>query len=244
MTPDLLVNIDHVATLRNARKEQIPDPLAVAKECLDHGAAGIVYHLREDRRHIIDEDVRRLSAELDCKQDFELSIAKEIVDFCCEIKPNLATLVPEKREEITTEGGLDLRNQTERLSDAVKQLKDNNITVSFFMDPNLDQIKMAKDLGADCIELHTGNYANGLTDAERVEELARLSSAAKLSNELGMRVHAGHGLDLQNYQAFAHAVPELKEVSIGFYLIARSVFVGIGTAVSEMLKAMRIAHLS
>ncbi len=232
---DLLVNIDHVATLRNARKELFPDPIAAAHECLAGGARGIVFHLREDRRHINDDDVRRLKQEIDAKLDFELSTAAEIVQICCETRPQLATLVPEKREEVTTEGGLDALTHRDRLTDVIARLHDSGIPdVSLFLDPDLNQIDVAAELGVSTVELHTGDYANSSTFEERMQVLDRLARASDRARENGLAVHAGHGLDYNNYPDFASAVRNIKEVSIGFAIVARSVFRGIREAVNEM----------
>ncbi len=231
----LLINVDHVATLRNARRERFPDPVAAAHACLAGGAEGIVFHLREDRRHITDEDVRRFKAELDTKLDFELSLAEEIVTICCDIQPQLATLVPEKREEVTTEGGLDVRANMERLGQVIPRLYDHGIAqVALFVDPVPDQIKASADSGANSIELHTGDYANAPTDEHRQDILNRLASAAELAHELGLTVHAGHGLDESNYPAFGRAIPHLSEVSIGFAVVSRALFTGMEQSVSDM----------
>jgi pyridoxine 5-phosphate synthase len=232
---DLLINIDHVATLRNARRESFPDPVQAARECLEGGAKGIVFHLREDRRHINDDDVRRLKADLDTKLDFELSISREIVGICCEIQPYLATLVPEKREEITTEGGLDAIEHRMRLKETITRLKGEGVSnVALFLDPDLDQIDEAARLGATAIELHTGDYANALRDEKRVHILDRMKKAAERAHQNGLIVHAGHGLDTENYPLFGSSVPHLKEVSIGFAIVARAIFIGIRGAVEEL----------
>ncbi|MDA0684748.1 MAG: pyridoxine 5'-phosphate synthase [Bacteroidetes bacterium] len=231
----LLINIDHVATLRNARRETFPDPIAAARECLAGGAHGIVFHLREDRRHITDEDVRRLKSELDAKLDFELSTAEEIVSICIATQPELATLVPERREEVTTEGGLDVIANRNRLESVIPRLFDAGIAeVALFVDPDLDQIDACAASGANGIELHTGDYANASNWEERQYVLGRMAAAAERAHQNGLRVHAGHGLDLNNYPDFGAAVPHLYEVSIGFAVIARALFKGIRTSVSEM----------
>ena len=240
----LLINIDHVATLRNARRETFPDPLAAAKECLAGGADGIVFHLREDRRHIRDEDVRRLKSELDTKLDFELSTVEEIVSICCDVSPELATLVPERREEVTTEGGLDVMANRQRLSTVIPRLFDHGVKeVALFVDPDPRQIDVAAELGANAIELHTGDYANAADPAERAAILSRMAAAARQAHDLGLTVHAGHGLDVTNYPAFARSVPHLSEVSIGFAIISRALFIGLQAAVEEMKTTME-AHPS
>lgn len=236
----LLINIDHVATLRNARRESFPDPIEAAIACERAGADGIVMHLRQDRRHITDADVARLKQSVVGKLDFELSTDEEIVRICCETAPDLATLVPERREEITTEGGLDVRANSQRLQTVIPRLFDAGIAeVALFVDPVTDQIEAAAESGANAIELHTGAYANARTEAERTATLAALRSAAALGDKLGLAVHAGHGLDLQNYPAFRDAVVPLSEVSIGFAIVAQSIFVGIEQAVREMLLVVR-----
>ncbi len=231
----LLINIDHVATLRNARQERFPDPLEAAQACLAGGAHGIVFHLREDRRHIKDEDVRRFAAHLDTKLDFELSLAPEIVDICCSVKPQLATLVPERREEVTTEGGLDVVGNRDRLERVVPRLFDSGIEeVALFVDPIPEQIRASAEVGANAIELHTGDYANASDPLARQSVLSAMVDAAELAHELGLTVHAGHGLDIHNYPAFGRAVPHLAEVSIGFAIIARALSIGMEQAVTEM----------
>ncbi|HEX7072041.1 MAG TPA: pyridoxine 5'-phosphate synthase [Rhodothermales bacterium] len=239
----LLINIDHVATLRNARRESVPDPVHAAAICEAAGAAGIVFHLREDRRHITDRDVRLLRQTVKTKLDFELSVNPEIVDICCEIRPHLATLVPERREEVTTEGGLDVVANRERITSTVQRLQSAGIEeVALFVDPELDQISAALDTGANCIELHTGEYANAQTAEERFAELTSLAAAAKHANTIGLQVHAGHGLDYANYPSFARHVRGVREVSIGFAVVARALLVGLDTAVRDMLRIVNGHH--
>ena len=231
----LLINIDHVATLRNARRETFPDPLEAARSCLAGGADGIVFHLREDRRHIKDADVRRFADELDTKLDFELSLAPEIVGICCELSPQLATLVPERREEVTTEGGLDVLAQRARLEQVIPRLYGSGVEeVALFVDPVDDQISASAEVGANAIELHTGDYANAADPTTRAAVLSDMVRAARLAHDLGLSVHAGHGLDVHNYPDFGRAVPHVSEVSIGFAIIARSLFIGLEQAVAEM----------
>ncbi len=237
---NLLINIDHVATLRNARRETFPDPVHAAALCEIAGADGIVFHLREDRRHITDRDVRVLKETVNGKLDFELSMAEDIVQICCEVQPSLATLVPERREEITTEGGLDVRASRARLDIVIPRLYDAGIEeVALFVDPDLDQIEAAQEVGANCIELHTGDYANAPTQAAKQEVALRLARAAEKAHALGLHVHAGHGLDYTNYRFFAATVPHLAEVSIGFAVIARAVLVGMENAVREMRRVVK-----
>jgi pyridoxine 5-phosphate synthase len=238
----LLVNIDHVATLRNARKETFPDPVEAARLCESSGASGIVFHLRQDRRHIRDEDVAALAGSVTGKLDFELSLAPEIVDICCRTRPHLATIVPETREEITTEGGLDVAENRSRLREVIPRLFDAGVSeVALFLDPVARHIEGAASVGATCIELHTGQYATAATASRRKEVLEALAGAAELARKLGLRVHAGHGLDTLNYPDFGRTVPYVEEVSIGFAIIARSIAVGLPTAVREMIDTINSA---
>lgn len=235
----LLVNIDHVATLRNARRESFPDPAEAASLCEDAGAAGIVFHLRQDRRHINDADVAALAASVRGKLDFELSLAPEIVEICCATRPHLATIVPERREEVTTEGGLDVAANMGRLREAIPRLRDAGVAeVALFVDPIREHIELAAEAGADCIELHTGAYANAASAEQSAGVLAALADGARHAHQLGLTVHAGHGLDTENYPAFGSAVPHLEEVSIGFAIIARALAVGLPHAVSEMIETI------
>lgn len=240
MTTDLLINIDHVATLRNARRETFPDPVHAAVLVEGAGADGIVFHLREDRRHITDRDVRLLKEVVRTKLDFELSTDDEVVRICCEVKPDLATLVPERREEVTTEGGLDVIGTRSRLRDVVAQLLAAGIEeVALFVDPDLKQIEAAAELGANCIELHTGDFANATTTAEREQLAGELADASVKAHELGLIVHAGHGLDYHNYRTFKAAVPHVREISVGFAVVSRALLVGMEQAVREMLRIVK-----
>ncbi|MBE2187176.1 MAG: pyridoxine 5'-phosphate synthase [Rhodothermales bacterium] len=241
--PRLLVNIDHVATLRNARRETFPDPVEAALACEAAGADGVVFHLREDRRHITDDDVRRLKAAVSTKLDFELSMAEEIVQIALATRPHLVTLVPERREEVTTEGGLDVTAHADRLRALVPRFYDAGIEeVALFVDPVSDHIAAAAAVGANAVELHTGDYANARTDEARAAVLARLAAAAEQAHGLGLRVHAGHGLDYENLGAFFAAVPHVHEVSIGFALVARALFVGLPEAVGAMAALVHDAY--
>jgi len=230
----LLINIDHVATLRNARGESFPDPVRAAAVCEEAGADGIVFHLREDRRHINDDDVRRLKASVIGKIDFEMSLAPSIVSICVDTRPDLATLVPERRQELTTEGGLDVVASLGRLEDVVPRLHDAGIEVATFIDPDVRQVEASFAAGCDAIELHTGEYCAAWKSGRRGHLLDRFAEAAKCARELGMDVHAGHGLDYENFAMFGRAVADLDEVSIGFAIIAESVFLGLGEAVRRM----------
>lgn len=233
--PRLLINIDHVATLRNARREDTPDPVHAAGLCMQANAHGIVFHLREDRRHITERDVRLLKQTVHGKLDFELSTNADVVSICCDVQPELATLVPERREEVTTEGGLDVRANAARLDAVIPTLKEAGVEqVALFVDPVQHQIEAVAEAGAHAVELHTGDYANATTESARQRELDRLATGAHAAHEAGLRVHAGHGLDYTNIQPFVRAVPHVAEVSIGFAVISRAVFSGLPQAVRDM----------
>lgn len=236
----LLINVDHVGTLRNARRETFPDPVHAAALCEQAGANGIVFHLREDRRHITDRDVHLFRETVKGKLDFELSTNPEVVDICCDMAPDLATLVPERREEVTTEGGLDVHANRDRLDTVIPKLYDAGIEqVALFVDPVPEHIEAAADAGANTVELHTGDYANATTDAARQKEAERLARGAQAAHEAGLRVHAGHGLDYNNFSRFRETVPHVAEVSIGFAVIARAVLVGMDQAVRDMLDVVQ-----
>jgi len=232
---NLLINVDHVGTLRNARQESFPDPVHAAARCEQAGADGIVFHLREDRRHIRERDVRLLAETVTGKLDFELSTEEEVVSICCDVAPDLATLVPERREEVTTEGGLDVTANRSRLGAVADRLYDAGVgQVSFFVDPVPEQIEAAAAVGANCVELHTGDFAEADTEAAQREEAERLAVGAETAHEAGLRVHAGHGLDYQNFPLFREVVPHVAEVSIGFAVMARAILVGMDRAVRDM----------
>jgi pyridoxine 5-phosphate synthase len=231
----LAINIDHVATLRNARGGTDPDPVKAARICEEAGAVGIVCHLREDRRHMKDDDVRRLRSVLKKKLDLEMAATQEIIGIAIVTKPDLVTLVPEHRLELTTEGGLDVVEQKIYLGEVVRQFKQNKIPVSLFIDPTEAQVRASADIGTDMIEIHTGEYAEAETDCEAKEQLQRIQDAAKLGKLLNLGVNAGHGLDYDNVAAVA-AIPEIDEVSIGHAVIIRALFVGLDQAVREMIK--------
>jgi pyridoxine 5-phosphate synthase len=233
--PRLYINIDHVATLREARKTDEPDPVAAALLCEEAGADGITAHLREDRRHIQDHDVQRLMSAVRVL-NFELATSQEIVALACRLRPYQATLVPERREEITTEGGLDLSRPNPRLRESIRRLEETGIRVSLFIDPDLPTIDAAKDLGVPAIELHTGRYAHSWRHNDRaLDELCR---AARHAADLRLFVHAGHGLTSANVAAVA-AIPEIEELNIGHSVMSRAIMVGMKAAVMEMREAMR-----
>jgi len=235
----LLVNIDHIATLRNARGEGYPDPIEAARVCEDAGAAGIVFHLRGDRRHIRDKDVYRLKKSVKGTLDFEMAATDEMITICNEIKPHLCTLVPEGREELTTEGGLNMKKVYDDFESRVfPKFKDTDIKLSLFLDPNPADIKLAHKLGADAIELHTGVFANASDEQSLKKELLRLKEGAELIHELGMMVNAGHGLNLVNLPRLIEEVPYLNDISIGHALVSKSVFWGLERTVKEYLRIM------
>jgi pyridoxine 5-phosphate synthase len=226
------VNVDHVATVRQARRVDVPDPIEAALLAEAAGAAGITAHLREDRRHIQERDIERLRARVKTKLNLEMAVTPAMVAFAAKIRPDDACFVPEKREELTTEGGLDLVAQETKVADAVKRLQGEGIAVSLFIDPDTRQIEMARAVGAHGIEIHTGSYCNA-AGAARETELQAVIAAAQLAQSLGLEVHGGHGLSLDNVSAIAR-IPEIVELNIGHSIIARAVFVGIAQAVREM----------
>ena len=236
--PKLGVNIDHVATIREARKTYMPDPVEAARLCEDAGCDSIVCHLREDRRHIKDVDVIMLRETVRTRLNLEMSVAPEIVNFACKIKPNQATLVPERRQEVTTEGGLDVKKNLKKVSAAVSRLKRGGIGVSLFINPSIGQIDASVKAGAGIIELHTGEYANAGSDAARRRELAILRKAAKHALTLGLEVNAGHGLNYENVEDVAK-IKGMSELNRGHSIISRAVFAGISAAVEEMLGLVR-----
>src|SRR6056297_3204625 len=232
----LLVNIDHVATLRNARGEGYPDPVEAARVCEEAGAAGIVFHLRGDRRHIRDEDVFRLKENVHGKLDFEMAAPDEMLEISTEVEPQLCTLVPEGREELTTEGGLNMETVFDDFKSRVfPNLRETNVEISLFLDPNPRDIELAHKLGADAIELHTGTFANA-SESKRQHELIRLRKAAKLINESGMKANAGHGLNLENLPLLLETIPNLNEVSIGHALVSKSLYWGLDRTVKAYVE--------
>ena len=231
------VNIDHVATLRQARGTDYPDPIIAALQAEQAGADGITLHLREDRRHIQDADVIALKQQLQTRMNLEMAVTDEMLAIASEVKPEHCCLVPEKREELTTEGGLDVVASQQRIADACALLAKHNIDVSLFIDPDLKQIDATIACGAPTIELHTGCYADAATEDERQSELQRLTEAAKYAAAKGLVVNAGHGLHYQNVQAIA-AIPEMNELNIGHAIIAEAVFIGLESAVANMKQSM------
>ena len=232
------LNVDHIATVRNARGEDQPDPVTAALIAEQAGADGIVFHLREDRRHINERDVRLLRELVTTKLDFEMAATEEIIKIACDVGPELATLVPEKRQELTTEGGLNVIDNVSLIRDTIKDLHKSNIDVSIFTEPDIAQIDASAELEADFIEIHTGVYANALSEEEQFDELERIRGAAKHIKKLGLGVNAGHGLNYQNMKIFRE-LTDIDEVSIGHAVIARAVFVGIKEAVREMIRIIK-----
>jgi pyridoxine 5-phosphate synthase len=239
------INIDHVATLRQARyatmpesKNAEPDPLVAARMCEQAGAGGIVAHLRTDRRHIQDRDIERLRQNIMTKLNLEMGNTEEIIDIALRIVPDEVCLVPEKREEITTEGGLDVIAHRKTLEPTVKRLQTSGIKVSLFIDPTLEQVDAAAELGVEMVELHTGSLANAFTEKIQKEELEQLRAAARAASESHLQVNAGHGINYRNI-ALINQIPCLTELNIGHSVVSRAVWVGLETAVKEMLAAMK-----
>ncbi|HGJ5855862.1 pyridoxine 5'-phosphate synthase [Arsenophonus nasoniae] len=235
------VNIDHVATVRNARGTQYPDPVHAAFLAEQAGADGITVHLREDRRHITDRDVQLLRQTLQTRMNLEMAITDEMVNFACLIKPQFCCLVPERREEVTTEGGLDVFGQQALVATAVKQLAKAGITVSLFIDPNDKQIDAAVEIGAPFIEIHTGAYANAKSQLKQEEEFKRIKQAVSHATAKNLKVNAGHGLTYHNVQPIAQ-LPDIYELNIGHAIIGRALFSGMAAAVSDMKKILREAR--
>lgn len=237
----LYINIDHVATVRQARRTDEPDPVAAAVICERAGADGITAHLREDRRHIQDDDVERLARAVTTVLNLELATSEEIVALACRLKPFQATLVPERREEITTEGGLDLVRSVDRLKPAIARLKDAGIRVSLFVDPTREAMERSAALGVPAVELHTGRYSHAWPRADAA--LAEIVEAARHGRELGLAVHAGHGLTYRNVTPVA-AVRHIEELNIGHSVVSRAVMTGMEEATREMLRLVRQASVA
>ena len=231
------VNVDHIATLREARGTPYPDPTVAALLCEHAGCDSIVAHLREDKRHIKERDVFLIKEAIKIPFNLEMSINQDIVDYAIYIRPYSSTLVPEKRKELTTEGGLDLVKNYNRVEKAVKRLQDKGIRVSIFIDPSKRQIEKAKKIGAENIEIHTGKYADAKTDDQRKKEINKIKEAAKFAQDLEFFVAAGHGLEYENTRDIVK-IKEIEELNIGHSIISRAAFVGIVTAVTQMLKVM------
>jgi pyridoxine 5-phosphate synthase len=236
---DLGVNIDHVATLRNARGTRYPDPIRAALQAEAAGADAITLHLREDRRHIVDADVRALRPQLATRMNLECAVTQEMLDIACDVRPHDVCLVPEKREELTTEGGLDVTGRFEAVRAACKQLADAGSRVSLFIDPDEAQIRAAQEAGAPVIELHTGRYADAHDEGEQQREYERIVRGVELGVSLGLKVNAGHGLHYTNVQPIA-AIEGIVELNIGHAIVAHAIFAGWDNAVREM-KAIMVA---
>ena len=234
------VNIDHVATLRQARRARYPDPLYAALMAEQAGADSITLHLREDRRHIQDRDVTTLREALQTRMNLEMAVTEEMIRIALKVLPQDCCLVPESRQEVTTEGGLDVLGQSARIGDAVQALGKSGIRVSLFIDPDPEQIEAAHRAGAPVIELHTGTYSDS-TGAARAREFERLCAAAKFAARLGLIVNAGHGLNYHNVEPIA-AIPEIVELNIGHAIVARSIVDGLAKAVRDMKELMRTAR--
>ncbi len=237
------VNIDHVATVRQARRAAEPDPVAAAVLALLGGADGITIHLREDRRHIQDRDVHVLRQVVTQRLNLEMATADAIVDIACAVKPDEATLVPERREELTTEGGLDVVAHQEAVGKAIERLRGAGIAVSLFIDPDARQIEAAKRLGAQAVELQTARYSEALTLADHERELGALQEASAFAKERGLHLHMGHGLNYANVKPLVCRIPGVQELNIGHSIVSRAVLVGMERAVREMKEAIREAAL-
>ena len=235
------VNIDHVATLRQSRGTRYPEPLQAALLAEQAGADGITLHLREDRRHIQERDVEMLSGMLQTRMNLEMAVTEEMLAIACRIRPADCCLVPERREELTTEGGLDAAGQKDRIREACARLAGAGVRVSLFIDAEPEQVAAAADVGAPVIELHTGHYADATDEAARARELQRIVQAVEQGHELGLQVNAGHGLHYHNVSEIA-AIPGVRELNIGHAIIARAIFTGLEEAVREMKRLMTEAR--
>ena len=231
------VNVDHIATVRNARGGSHPDPVSAALLAQSAGADGITAHLREDRRHICDEDIYALKEAIDLPLNFEMAATDEMVRISCDLKPNAVCIVPEKREELTTEGGLAVRSQRDLLAVQIDRLKAEGIRVSLFVDANEDDLLVASAIGADIVELHTGRFCDLPAGTARKNEYDRIVSAARFAHECGLEVHAGHGLSFETAGQMAQ-VPQIVELNIGHFLVGAAMFTGLKEAIQEMRKIM------
>ena len=237
--PRLGVNIDHVATLRNARGENYPSPLRAALLCQEYGADGITTHLREDRRHIRDDDINEIIENISIPLNFEMAPTDEMVDIAVNAGPNACCIVPEKREEITTEGGIDVRSNHNILVPKIEKIKKNNIRVSLFIDASTDQIKMAKEIGADIVEIHTGEFCRKINHKEDASsELERIKEAADFSNSIGLELHFGHGITFDSVGELSK-IKEVKEFNIGHFIISESVFLGLEKSISKFRELIK-----
>lgn len=234
----LAVNVDHVATVRQARGIDDPDPVLAAGLAELSGADGIICHLREDRRHINDRDLRLLRQTVKTRLNMEMAAVEEVVEIALEIKPDLVTLVPEKREELTTEGGLDVKSQPDHYTSVAKRLAEAGILISFFVDPDPEQIRLSRNCGAHIVEIHTGHYSEARSESQAVEQFGRIVSAAESATDLNLGISAGHGLNYSNIKRFKD-LPQIEEYSIGHSIVARAVLVGFERAVREMIELVK-----
>jgi pyridoxine 5-phosphate synthase len=234
----LYINVDHVATLRQARRTDEPDPVAAAALCEEAGAEGITAHLREDRRHMQDDDIIRIASSVRTVFNLEMALTDEMLSIAERLMPYQVTLVPERREEVTTEGGLDVSREPVRLRDGLARMKRAGVRTSLFIDPDAGAVQRSRDLGADAIELHTGTYAH---DPSNVRSLRALIDASALGRSLGMAVHAGHGLTVRNVGPVA-AIADIEELNIGHSIVSRAIFVGLSQSIAEMREAMDTAR--
>ena len=233
------INVDHVGTLRNSRGESHPDPYLAAKVATKYGANSITIHLREDRRHIKDLDAKNICSIKNLLVNLEISIKDEIVKNALKIKPNYICIVPENRKEITTEGGLNLRKNKNRIKKLLNIFKKNNIRTSLFINPSLNDVLLAKELGSECIEIHTGKFANLVKSKRNINnELLRIKKSCKIANDNGIEVHAGHGLDYKSTRILSK-IKEIKEFNIGHFIIGESIFFGIKTVIKKFKKIIR-----
>ena len=233
------VNIDHVATIRNARGENYPSPLRAALLAEKYGADSITIHLREDRRHIKDEDLKKIISKLKIPLNLEIAATKEMIKIALRRKPPFICIVPEKRSEITTEGGLNLRYKTKFIKSAINKLKKNNLRVSLFVEPSLTDIKLSKDLNADCVEIHTGKLCNLINKKINYKnELKKIKEAVILGNKLGLEVHAGHGLKFDSAKILSK-ISGIQEFNIGHFLIGESIFTGLGSTIRKFKKIIK-----
>ncbi|MFQ5642443.1 MAG: pyridoxine 5'-phosphate synthase [Thiogranum sp.] len=242
MNPVLLgINIDHIATLRQARGTRYPDPVQAAIEAEQAGADAITLHLREDRRHIQDRDVEMLKDILQTRMNLEMAVTEEMLGIATRVRPADCCLVPERREELTTEGGLDVAGQVERMRYACQHLGEAGVRVSLFIDADPRQVEAAKSVGAPCIEIHTGHFADAESSSARDAEFEKIRAAVRLGSEIGLQVNAGHGLHYHNVQSVA-ALAEVRELNIGHAIVARAVFTGLAEAVREMKQLILAAR--
>jgi pyridoxine 5-phosphate synthase len=234
----LYINVDHIATLRQARRTDEPDPVAAAALCEDAGAEGITAHLREDRRHMQDDDIIKLASSVRTVFNLEMALTEEMLSIAERLRPYQITLVPERREEVTTEGGLDVSREPAKLRDGLERLKRAGVRTSLFIDPDAGAVQLSRDLGADAIELHTGTYAH---DPSNARALLALDEASELGRSLGLAVHAGHGLTVRNVGPVA-AIAAIEELNIGHSIVSRAIFVGLPQSIAEMREAMVAAR--